>query len=333
MMHQLPRWERVLLWLVAVELIVAGGIGIGVAANNQPSLADSSEGILKDGEEEQFELVRGVDPEVFGYTKQEKVPIPDVPVASYLIADLENGFIFAEKNSELLWMPASIAKLMTALVIAERADFDDKAQVLPQMLEADGETAGLYPGAQFSAGDLLYPLLMASSNDTAEVLAGLIGREDMLFLMNKFAEELGMISTRFDDPSGLSLLNVTAAEDIYLLSREAYLRHPELYEISKGRAVGSFGNAPFAPAQLRNKNIFQLDPSFVGGKIGYLPESKNTGVFLFRMETPDGELRTIALVQLGASGNQASAEALLNWVKQTYGLRPAAYVPAVAQEE
>ena len=113
---------------------------------------------------------------------------------------------------------ASITKLMTALVVLDgQQPLDEKIEITnDDRWKGKGAHSRLPIGAKLTRGDLLRLALMASENRAALVLARNYpgGKSAFVRTMNAKAKALGMTKTRFDDPSGLSSLNVSSARDL-----------------------------------------------------------------------------------------------------------------------
>lgn len=258
----------------------------------------------------------------YKYVPKKDVSLPSLTAQSYLVADIDSGFILEEKNSEEIRPIASLTKLMTAVIATEQVDLRKSVRVTDSMLQAFGSTQGFTAGKEYRVVELLYPLLTESSNDVAEAVAGFLGRDRTLSLMNEKADSLFMRNTVYTDPSGLDAGNVSTAQDIFLLARYINNNRPPLWDISKGSAVRSFGDPQFNRAALKNKNVFRDDLSFRGGKSGFLRVSKYTGVFLFDVVTAEGQVRTIAITVLGSDNLSSDVKALHQWAQQQYGIAP-----------
>src|SRR3989344_653235 len=143
------------------------------------------------------------------------VPAPTVSAESYLVADIDTGDVFLEKDAGDLLPIASVTKIVIALVANQTIPFDTKITVPrdPTLATKKEET--------FFAGDLLYPLLMQSDNIVAQRLAAAYGAERFVEWMNAAAKALDMQSTRFAEATGTTTLNVSTANDLYHLA--AYL--------------------------------------------------------------------------------------------------------------
>ena len=250
---------------------------------------------------------------------------PEVSANNYLVADLDSGFVFMEKNPQVEAPIASLTKLMTAIVVTENIDRRRSILVQPWMLVAYGSTQGLETGKEFRLVELLYPLLIESSNDAAEVLSYFLGRKKTIRLMNEKTKAILMEKTSFIDPSGLDAENVSTAQDLFYLVRYILNNRTPLLKISRGERVISFGKVRFDLKNLKNKNIFAEHPNFIGGKTGLIAVSKYVGLFIFSfpLETNNGiELeRKIVIILLGSptfGDLEKDAQNILNWLKENY---------------
>lgn len=248
---------------------------------------------------------------------------PFISAQSYLVADLDSGFVFAEKNSEEKWPIASIAKLMEAIVVTENIDLRKSVQITSQMLKGYGDTDGLDIGKSYRLVELLYPLLISSSNDAAQALSYFLSWDKTVKLMNEKARAILMENTEFASPGGFAAENVSTAKDLFYLARYIMNNRPPLLEITRGESVQAFGPVRFE--NLNSKNIFFEDSDFIGGKTGYIPESNYNGVFIFRFLTEDNSERRVAIVILGSPGFErdstslkSDTEKIIDWLKENF---------------
>ena len=156
----------------------------------------------------------------------------DVEAKAALLVDVNTGEILYEKDMHERNYPASITKVMTALLTLEavdagrlRLDQEITAQESAFLgLAADGSTAGIKPGETLTVKDLLGCLLVVSANESAQILAEAVSGSIPSFvaLMNRRAEQLGCSDTHFVNPSGLhDDDHYTSAWDIYLIASAA----------------------------------------------------------------------------------------------------------------
>jgi D-alanyl-D-alanine endopeptidase (penicillin-binding protein 7) len=178
---------------------------------------------------------------------------PEVRSAAVLVADATNGEVIFERDAGRVAPIASITKLMTALVVLDgQQPLDEKVEITSDdRWKGKGAHSRLPVGAKLTRGDLLRLALMASENRAALVLARNYpgGKAAFVRTMNAKAKALGMTRTRFDDPSGLSSLNVSNARDLAKLlnvtSRDTRIREfstLQSHEVRAGRSMLGYRN-------------------------------------------------------------------------------------------
>ena len=178
---------------------------------------------------------------------------PEVRSASALIVDGNNGEVLFERKASLVTPIASITKLMTALVVIDGQQPLDEVIVITaaDRWKGKGAFSHIPNGAKITRGDLMRLALMASENLAARTLARHYpgGIPAFVKTMNVKAKALGMTQTRFDDPSGLSSLNVSSARDLVKLvnaasrdSRISEFSTLRNYEVRLGKQMFMFRN-------------------------------------------------------------------------------------------
>ena len=133
---------------------------------------------------------------------------PTISAEAGILYDVTNGRVLFEKNADEKLAPASTTKLMTALLVLEKANLDDKvtfSKTAVTNLESGAVKIGLVEGDQVSVKDSLYALLLKSANEVANGLAEHVSGSISAFaeLMNARAAELGCTNTHFVNPHGL----------------------------------------------------------------------------------------------------------------------------------
>ena len=152
--------------------------------------------------------------------------IPEVKGTSAIMIDGGSGRILYEKNAEEPRDPASITKIITCLLTLENMDLNDEVTITHDPVTT-GQNIALKKGETLKVKDLLYALMLHSSNDAAEVLAIAVGGDFDTFaeMMNERAKECGAKNTTFHNPNGLNPdgqeHNWTTAYDISMMAREA----------------------------------------------------------------------------------------------------------------
>ena len=233
-----------------------------------------------------------------------------------------SGQVLLDKNSDRVLPIASITKLMTAVVVAENIDLRKSITVSQEMVdEGYGDTEGLNIDQDYKVVELMYPLLTESSNDSAEALAGFLGKDRTISLMNKKAKDIFMKSSNFTDPSGYDEGNMSSARDLFLLGRYILNNRKPILDLTSGKNVVTFGEIKFSLNKLKNKNEFVGNSAFLGGKTGFTDGSKNTGLFVFKVKTEAGEDRQIGVAVLRSESLKKDTTEILNWVEDVYGVK------------
>jgi len=159
------------------------------------------------------------------------------PPRAGLLVDLDTGEVLWERRAGRSFPIASLTKMMTALVVAERLRPGDKARITPEVLRYSGSGVGVLPrGRRVRVETLLHGLMLASGNDAARALAIRVAGSQRAFvrLMNASAARMGLACTRFASVEGLSDLNRSCARDLAALARRV-LDEPRLAAIVRRR--------------------------------------------------------------------------------------------------
>jgi len=255
----------------------------------------------------------------YDYGSKTLTELPDISATSYLVADIDNGFVLAQKNPEERLPIASLTKLMTSMVISENVNLEKYITVTEKMLQDGyGPTTNLFAGQSYRITELFYPLLIESSNDAAYALASYLGQNNTIMKMNSKAKAILMENTTFTDVSGYDPNNVSDVKDLFQLVRYINNVRPLIFKITKGEKVKSFGFNRFFDTEFWNKNIFYLDDSLIGGKTGFIKQSKETGTFLFRFLDKDNNTRNVVIMVLGTDDVKRDVQRLYGWVNKNY---------------
>ncbi len=235
-----------------------------------------------------------------------------ISAKAFLVGDLNTGEVILAKNQDQKLPIASISKLMTALVTKEIMAPDNTAQarVSKTALATSGKNGELKLGEKIKISDLLYPLLLESSNDAAEVLALYFGRDSFISKMNQEAEKLKMSGTSYEDPSGLSPDNQSTASDIFKLVGYLVQQQPDLLKITAERSYSNKKHSWSNISQFLGKD------GYLGGKSGYTDEAKQTVVSLFSLPLGETGYRPIAITLLQSSDRHKDIESILKYLEK-----------------
>lgn len=166
---------------------------------------------------------------------------PQVTAQRAILVDANYDEILYEKQAHQKAAPASITKVMTALLVCEALEAGTlteetvitASETAFLNLHANGSTANIKPGEEIDVRNLLYCLLLPSANEAANILAEAVcgNIPDFVEKMNQRAQELGCSNTHFANVHGLDEDgHYTTAYDIYLFTKEA-MTHPLFQEI------------------------------------------------------------------------------------------------------
>jgi D-alanyl-D-alanine carboxypeptidase len=230
-------------------------------------------------------------------------PAPDLLGTSAIAVDLKTKEIIYAKNIDEKRQPASITKLMTALIFAENKKPDDNI-VYPQGAKTQPDYSyglNVHPvqvGETFTGSDAMDILLLYSGNDIAYMISESVGGsvENFSKLMNDKAKELNMTNTNFVTPNGLddnTNDHYTSAYDLTLLGGAIYNNQWVKDTIAKKTSEVNSSNGPIAIVENRNK-LLGINGN-IGGKTGYTDKS---GRCLFSIYEVNG--RAIATVVLNS---------------------------------
>ena len=157
----------------------------------------------------------------------------DVVGKAAVLMEMQTGKILWEKNKEAPRPPASTAKILTALVTLDRVPLKGIVTVSITAIANKSSAVALKNGERLAVQDLLYALLLQSSNDAALALASHVGGSTPKFvqIMNQKARSLGALHSKFFNPTGLPQRGqVTTARDLALITKAA-LANPEFRKI------------------------------------------------------------------------------------------------------
>lgn len=237
---------------------------------------------------------------------------PDLPIrgqAVYLV-DVDARQVLWERDPETSRAPASLTKLITAMVAVDDAgSLDRTIQVTDQVTQVIPSLMGLTPGERLTVREVLYGLFLDSGNDAAEALAtGLVPRDRFIRQMNQKAQSIGLTASHFVNPSGLDAPgHGMSAHD--LAHTAAYLDeyYPELAAIAATKEIAIPATATHKAFYPRNLNpMLWSYPGATGLKTGLTDDA---GGCMLATATRNG--RHLIAVVLNDTGRSAADAAVL----------------------
>ena len=271
-----------------------------------------------------FSFVSFEEDSLFRPLKKEGSGFPDMNALSYLsvLVDKSGEKVFFSKNPDEKVFIASLTKLMTAVIAVENYDLNDQVIISKKAIDTFGLAGEFREGEMFSVEDLLYILLVESSNDTAEALAEKMGRIEFVFLMNQKAKELEMDNTAFFNPSGLDFdageENQSSVRDLeklvlYIIKNHSLIpRILSIYEMDmyhEGRLHHD----------MRNTNVLLKEDSlYVWGKTGYTEKAKDCIALVMRRPFSKDQNSYIINIITGAPNRFQEARIMEQWIKESF---------------
>ncbi|MCY1167487.1 MAG: D-alanyl-D-alanine carboxypeptidase family protein [Pseudomonadota bacterium] len=260
---------------------------------------------------------------------QAQVPqAPEIAARSYLLLDVTANQILAAKDIDSPVEPASLTKLMTEYLVfdalrAKKIDLKQTFSVSERAWKMPGSRMFIDPKMQVPVEDLIKGMIVQSGNDATMALAEGVGGtvEHFVQLMNEQAKALGMKSTTYKNPEGLTEPgHTTTARDLSILSTRLMQDFPDYMGFSAIKKY-RYPGTPAANDTNRNTLLFR-DPTVDGLKTGHTAAAGYCMIATAKRDFPNlgangapGGRRLLAIV-LGTASDSARAtesQKLMNW--------------------
>jgi len=239
-----------------------------------------------------------------------KYRIPEISAEGAYVVDLKSFSPVFEKNSSLRFLPASITKIITALVSYDVYKLDGVLTV--RRIINEGQTMEVVQGEKITVENLLYGLLVHSANDAAYVLADNYkdGADKFVKLMNEKAREIGMRNSLFKNPAGLDDFGqYITAYDLVLAGREL-LKNKQLAKIvsTKTITVSDVDFKRFHQLQNVNKLLGEI-PGIGGLKTGYTLDAGENLISFYKKDS-----RQFLIVILKSQDRFLDTKKMIDWL-------------------
>lgn len=290
MKRRIKRWGAVLLGFV---LTVNSGLCVQAETEQEQILREEYEKTIETNEIE-------------GWPKG-----PEIYPESAIVMDAETGTVLYGKGIDKKQYPASITKVLTALVAVENSRMEDKVTFSwdsVHCLKPGYAHIAMQTGEEISMKDALHGLLLASANEVAYAIGETVGgtHEKFIKMMNDKAAELGCKTTHFTNTNGMfDEKHYTSAYDMALITRAAF-SHQELLDVAQTLQYRiEPTNKVDEPRIFQQKHKMLLqgkyhDDRCIAGKTGYTEKAHNT------------------LVTVMKSGGQTLIAVVMNSQKETF---------------
>ena len=255
---------------------------------------------------------------------------PHVYGNSAVVVDMDSGAVLYGKKADERHYPASITKLMTALVALENSEPDDEvlfSQDSVSFLEYGDASIGMTPGEILSMNDAMYGMLLASANEVSYAIAESVGKlmggdyNTFLQAMNDRAEELGCTDSHWMNANGLhNDQHYTTAHDMARIASA-------VYQVEEFRTVTQTLNYTIGPTNLvgesrtfqqNHKMLWPGNPNYyeycTGGKTGYTDQSRTTLVTM----ADNGNMRLVAVLLQDDGDVYADTRAMFDYVYSNF---------------
>lgn len=253
-----------------------------------------------------------------------------------ILAERDSGRILAEKHAEKKIYPASLTKIMTALLVVEYMENPDEVTVVPEyffpeLYAEEASLAGFGPGERVCVRDLLYGILLPSGAECCRAAADWIAGSEEVFvgMMNEKAKELGMNHTHFCNSTGLhDADHYSTVKDIFVLLRYALEKEAfrEAFTCSQYSVLPSDQHPEgFTFTSTLSPFWDQIQISggeFLGGKTGY---TKEAGLCLASLGLVRG--KEYILVTANAEGSHDTEPFHVLDAEAVYGSLEEALIP------
>lgn len=246
---------------------------------------------------------------------------PQLASAKALVVNQDTGEVKYAKNSNSLSSIASITKLMTAMVVLDaQQPMDETIYISDEDVDTIKGTRSRLPvGFSLHRSDMLQLALMSSENRAAFSLASNYpgGRHAFVTAMNAKALSLGLMSTRFAEPTGLMHENMSTAEDLYTLVAAAY-QYPEIRAATTTKTYEIYIDDNEHFTAFKNTNSLVRDGELDIGlsKTGYINEA---GRCLVMQTVMAGEPVIVVLLDAaGTNKRTGDVNRLRKWIEYGY---------------
>jgi len=313
----------ILILIVCEQINFGWGVQGTTKAINKLERNSSSTSFLLSNPQEKSEIMK--------VEKKEKIPL--LPLSPYpfkksntelnlnsvsaCALDFETGALLWNKEKDKRLPMASLAKIMTALIILKDKNLEKEVEITEEATKIIPEESqmGLSPGDKIKVRDLLYGLVIYSANDAAKALAIYKSGNEKKFidLMNKKAADLGLSHTHFTTVSGMDAPNnYSSAYDLALLFKVA-CQNPIFLQMLNTKTY-NFTSEKGVDYSLENTDeLLGKDPRIIGGKTGSTDQAGRCLVSLAN----DNAHKVITVV-MNCPDRFGETQRLLDWVYSSY---------------
>ena len=254
--------------------------------------------------------------------------LPEITASSAISLLIKNDGserILYEKNKEKILPIASLTKLMTAKIVLENYNLNKIIKIRKESVEQIGKVGNYKIGESFKVKDLLYSILIESSNHAAQALAQVIGIDNFVNLMNFEAKKIRLLQTSFVNPTGLPsatstfvLLdeNYSTAADLAEFGKSLVKNNSKILEISSLIEFDLYTADGFLHHKVENKILKEnQNLEVLASKTGYTIKAKKCLFLIIKAPKNQG---VIINVILGSESYFEEMRKLIDWLETAY---------------
>lgn len=244
---------------------------------------------------------------------------PEIQAKAAGVFDPNGEKFLYQKNIKEKLPIASLTKIMTAIIALDNLGLDEIITISKKSVMTEGENGRLVIGEKLSVRDLLYIMLIESSNDAAVALTEVI--DNFVSLMNKKAEEIGLRDTNFVDSTGISKDTYSTIVDLAKLSTYSFTQWSLIWQILGIKEVEISSQDGSVKHNLLNTNKLLNESTswrteIIGGKTGFTEEAGGCMLTINRIPNKTGEY--LITIVLGSKERELEVKKLIEWIQKAY---------------
>ncbi len=319
----------VVICITLLGIIAANNLNKGLRFNGQPRVAVTKVSDVPEQADSAFfqgasdtinnavkSLVGGKNATSSVPTKAASIPSDGISASAYLAGNVTTGQVYVSRNAKQVLPVASMSKLVTAFAATDQLPATTTITITADEANVPPDGSGITAGETYTLQEILYPLLLDSSNVAAEALASTTNRRNFLELMSSYAWEIGMSTAYFADPSGVNPHNAASATDLFALAKYLYKYRPDILALTRTASTSVATTTEHGSHDFVSIHPFVLDSRFIGGKTGRTPEAGDTMLTIMNINN-----QPVAIVVLGSryDGRAADTRKIIEMVKGKMG--------------
>ena len=263
----------------------------------------------------EIDILRDYKPS-FAPNKTQDMIAPDIAATASMVLDIDSASVLYEKNADQKLAPASLTKLLTALVVIDKANLEDVVTVPKEATEQEEYKIGLEDGDRVKVKFLLEAMIINSANDAAITLARYIEPSNKKFseIMNQRARDLGLLNTNFTNPVGYDEpKHFSTARDLAFLMKWV-LKDEFLVSIMQ-KSQDTFYSEDGKIYNIKTTDeLLNSYLNIVGGKTGFTDEAGESVI----MVAKNNQGNEIIAVLLHSPERFNEAKKLIDWTFRAY---------------